>query len=57
MCAQRGAKLICLPENFAFVGTHFEESIRMAEPLYGPIIKKYKQIALENQIWLSLGGF
>lgn len=23
----------------------------------GPIIKKYKQLALDNRVWLSLGGF
>lgn len=57
MCAGRGAKLICLPENFHFMGRHYADGIEIAEPLSGPIIKKYKQLALDNRVWISLGGF
>ena len=42
MCAKRGAKLICLPENFHYMPPTFEETIAKAEPLSGPIIKLYK---------------
>lgn len=35
----------------------YEETIEVAEPLTGPIIKKYKQLALDNRVWLMLGGF
>ena len=48
MCAQRGAKLICLPENFNFIGKSYDETLKVAEPLYGQTIKKYKQLALDN---------
>lgn len=57
MCAARGAKLVCLPENFHYMGRNYTDGIEMAEPLTGKIIKMYKQLALDNRIWLSLGGF
>jgi deaminated glutathione amidase len=57
ICAQRGAKLVCIPENFHYMPRTYEESIKAAEPLNGPILKKYKQLALDNRVWLSLGGF
>jgi len=28
----------------------------MAEPLMGQIVTSYKEIAIKNDIWLSLGG-
>ncbi len=57
MCAGRGAKFICLPENFHYMGKSYTDGIEIAEPLTGSILKKYKQLALDNRIWLSLGGF
>jgi hypothetical protein len=29
----------------------------MKETLDGPLIKRYAQMAIENKVWLSLGGF
>ncbi|KAF9598427.1 hypothetical protein IFM89_027860 [Coptis chinensis] len=52
-----GAKLICFPENFSFVGAKDGESLSIAEPLNGPIMHKYCNLARESKIWLSLGGF
>ena len=31
--------------------------VEIAESLSGPTLKKYKQLALDNRVWLSLGGF
>jgi len=56
-CAKHGAKLICLPENFAFMGSTPEETDQMKETLDGPLIKRYAQMAIDNKVWLSLGGF
>ncbi|KAL5569190.1 hypothetical protein UlMin_025765 [Ulmus minor] len=55
--ASAGAKLICFPENFAFVGAKDGDSLSVAEPLDGPIMQQYCSLARETGIWLSLGGF
>ncbi|XP_062081681.1 deaminated glutathione amidase, chloroplastic/cytosolic-like isoform X1 [Humulus lupulus] len=64
--ASARAKLICFPENCAFVGAKEGESLKIAEPLDGPIMKRYCSLASvlmlsigcrESCIWLSLGGF
>ncbi|KAK1286492.1 hypothetical protein QJS10_CPB20g00368 [Acorus calamus] len=52
-----GAKLLCLPENFSFVGARDGDSLTIAESLDGPILKRYCSLARESKIWLSLGGF
>ncbi|KAL3834066.1 hypothetical protein ACJIZ3_008802 [Penstemon smallii] len=55
--ATAGAKLICFPENFSYVGAKSGDSLTIAEPLDGPIMKGYCSLARESNIWLSLGGF
>ncbi|XP_071711441.1 deaminated glutathione amidase, chloroplastic/cytosolic [Rutidosis leptorrhynchoides] len=55
--ASAGAKLVCFPENFSFVGAKDGESLKIAEPLEGPIMKGYCALARESNMWLSLGGF
>ncbi|XVF83375.1 hypothetical protein PTKIN_Ptkin16aG0480500 [Pterospermum kingtungense] len=52
-----GAKMLCLPENFSYVGAKAGDSLLIAEPLDGPIMQKYCSLARESGIWLSLGGF
>ncbi|XP_023747138.1 deaminated glutathione amidase, chloroplastic/cytosolic [Lactuca sativa] len=55
--ASAGAKLLCFPENFSFVGAKDGESLKIAEPLDGPVMKGYCALAKESSMWLSLGGF
>ncbi|KAM7499214.1 hypothetical protein LguiA_023628 [Lonicera macranthoides] len=55
--ASAGAKLLCFPENFSYVGAKEGDSLKIAEPLEGPIMKGYCSLARESNIWLSLGGF
>ncbi|KAL5140369.1 Nitrilase-like protein 2 [Glycine soja] len=55
--ASAGAKLLCFPEAFSYVGTKDGDSVRVAEPLDGPIMSHYCSLARESSIWLSLGGF
>lgn len=31
ICADQGAKLVCLPENFNYMGRTYEDDIRIAE--------------------------
>ncbi|GAU12107.1 hypothetical protein TSUD_00730 [Trifolium subterraneum] len=55
--ASAGAKLLCFPEAFSFVGAKDGDSVRIAQPLDGPIMDQYCSLARESSIWLSLGGF
>ncbi|KAL3523741.1 hypothetical protein ACH5RR_016575 [Cinchona calisaya] len=55
--ASAGAKLICFPENFSYVGDLAGDSVKIAEPLDGPIMKGYCSLARDSNMWLSLGGF
>lgn len=55
--AAAGVKLLCLPENFSFVGSKDGESLGIADTLDGPIMQRYCSLARESRIWLSLGGF
>ena len=54
-----GAQLCCLPECFHFIGGGDTglKSIDVAEPLEGPALAKYRQLAVDAGLWLSLGGF
>ncbi len=42
LCSSRGAKLVCLPENFHCITNDYEESVLMAESITGPTIKRYR---------------
>lgn len=50
-------KMVFLPECFSFLGSNSGQSVEVAEPLGGPIMQKYKTLAKEQEMWLSLGGF
>ncbi|KAG0462323.1 hypothetical protein HPP92_020799 [Vanilla planifolia] len=52
-----GVKFLCFPESFSFIGTKVEDSLKIAEPIGGPIMQRYCSLARESSIWLSLGGF
>ncbi|XP_031379720.1 deaminated glutathione amidase, chloroplastic/cytosolic [Punica granatum] len=55
--ASAGAKLLCFPESFSYIGARDGDSLKIAEPLDGPIMQQYQSLARESNIWLSLGGF
>ncbi|XP_051631918.1 deaminated glutathione amidase isoform X24 [Manacus candei] len=55
--AGRGARLVFLPEGFDFIGHGPEQSLSLAEPLDGHTVGRYRQLARECDVWLSLGGF
>ena len=52
-----GCSLLALPECFSFMGSTGEESLAQAEPLDGPKMARYRALARETGLWLSLGGF
>ncbi|GAB4836508.1 Deaminated glutathione amidase, chloroplastic/cytosolic [Ancistrocladus abbreviatus] len=55
--AAAGAKFLCFPESFSYIGAGEGDSVKIAETLDGPIMKGYCALARESNIWLSLGGF
>mmetsp|Transcript_104612 Transcript_104612/g.291402 ORF Transcript_104612/g.291402 Transcript_104612/m.291402 type:complete len:301 (+) Transcript_104612:20-922(+) len=55
--AQQGCRLVCFPECFAFIGARPGEAQAAAEELSGPTIRRYKALAKDHGVWLSLGGF
>ena len=55
--ATAGAKLLCFPENFSYVGSKSGDILPISEPIDGPIMDKYRSLARDSRIWLSLGGF
>lgn len=55
--AAAGAKMICFPESFSYVGSNAANTVKIGEPLDGPIMKGYCSLARESKLWLSLGGF
>ena len=61
-CAGKGARMVCLPEHFAYMNQdkqHFQK-IYLTEnykALNQDLFKAYRELALENRVWLSLGCF
>lgn len=47
--------MLFLPEASDYITSEPKEMLSMAETLYGPIVNKYKEIAKENNIWISIG--
>ncbi|KAJ8960385.1 hypothetical protein NQ314_006075 [Rhamnusium bicolor] len=54
---QQNATMIFLPEACDYIAIDKDESKAMSEPLNGPLITEYKNIAKDHKIWLSVGGF
>lgn len=40
-----GAKFLCFPESFSFIGANDGDSVKIAEPLDGPIMQRYQSLA------------
>ncbi|MBI5496450.1 MAG: carbon-nitrogen hydrolase family protein [Deltaproteobacteria bacterium] len=55
--AGRGASLVGLPENFAFMGGTDAERLATAQPADGPIVRGFQDVARRLRITLCLGGF
>eukprot|EP00879_Flechtneria_rotunda_P009520 GHRR01009964.1.p1 GENE.GHRR01009964.1~~GHRR01009964.1.p1 ORF type:complete len:253 (+),score=67.06 GHRR01009964.1:96-854(+) len=49
--------MLFLPECFSFIGSSQPESLSKAEPLDGPAMARYRQLARDTRLWMSLGGF
>ena len=55
--ARAGARIAFLPECFDMVCESRQQTLQNMEPIAGPLIQKYKELAASSRIWLSLGGF
>ncbi|MHB8067253.1 MAG: carbon-nitrogen hydrolase family protein [Desulfobaccales bacterium] len=54
--AGRGAQLIALPEHFAYLGPE-DQTPPSAQPLDGPLVKEFRELARKLKIFLLLGSF
>lgn len=54
--AAQGARLVATPENTNYLGPH-EEKVRRAEPLDGPTVGRFAELARHLGIHLLLGSF
>ena len=51
------AAVIFLPEAFDFIGESTAQTLKLAEPIDGPLLSQYKDVARDLNVSLSLGGF
>lgn len=51
-----GARLVATPENTNYLGPH-EEKVRRAEPLEGPTVTRFADLARRLGVWLLLGSY
>ena len=49
--------MVCLPEACDYIAQSPELSVKMAEPLDGSTVSRFKQAAIDNGVWLSVGGY
>jgi deaminated glutathione amidase len=57
LASDAGCAMLFLPECFAFIGRKGEDALAIMEPLDGPLMTRYRDLARAKNIWLSLGGF
>ncbi|MBL92771.1 MAG: hydrolase [Myxococcales bacterium] len=55
--SQAGAQMLCLPENFSFLGVEDQDNKKVADTLDGSSLKPFLALARKHQLWLSLGGY
>lgn len=53
---ERGARLLSLPECFAFLGESDTDLLGFMRHLDDELVLRYRHLARDHQLWLSLGG-
>jgi len=53
----RGALMTFLPECADYVSESRDQAIALAEPLEGPTVSRYRELAKSLKMWLSVGGY
>lgn len=51
--AAAGAKLLCFPESFSYIGANLGDSVKIAEPLDGPTMQGYCSLARWGLIYFK----
>ncbi|XGW29169.1 hypothetical protein V3C99_008737 [Haemonchus contortus] len=55
--SSQSCKMIFFPECFDSIGRNREENISLATEEKGPFIQRFRSLAKQHGIWMSLGGF
>ena len=55
--SSQGCSILFLPECFAYIGIAGTDALAVMEPLDGPLMGRYRALAKDTGVWLSLGGF
>jgi len=53
----RGAMMTFVPECADYVSESRDQAIALAEPLDGPTVSRYQELARTLKMWLSIGGY
>ncbi|KAK7484120.1 hypothetical protein BaRGS_00024609 [Batillaria attramentaria] len=53
----RGVQMLFFPEACDYIAESKLRSVEMAERLDGDIMTRFRKVAEENRLWLSVGGF
>ena len=53
----RGALMTFLPECADYVSDSRDQAVALAEPLEGPTVSRYRELARSLKMWLSVGGY
>lgn len=48
--------MVFLPEACDYIAESKEASLQLAEPIHGPQVTRYRELAASSSVWLSLGG-
>lgn len=55
--ANKGAAMVFLPECFDFIGENSKQTNDLSQSIQGETISYFKNLAIDNKVYLSLGGF
>lgn len=55
--AKAGARMLFLPECAHILGDATISSVEAAEPLDGPSLKQFSELAARHKLWMSVGSF
>ena len=48
--------MVFLPEACDYIGENREQTLELAQTIDGDTVAQFKKLAVENNVWLSLGG-
>ena len=48
--------MVFLPEACDYIGDNKDQTLELAQPIDGDTVAQFRKLAVDNNIWLSLGG-